>query len=48
MSALSKKAKKLSEVKDSAYHEISDPRFGKVKTYHVDILTELFKMQNLI
>ena len=48
MSAMSKKAKKLSEAKDYAYHEISDPRFGKVKTYHVDILTELFQMQNLI
>ena len=48
MSALSKKAKKLSEVKEYAYHEISDPRFGKVKTYHVDILTELFQLQNLI
>ena len=31
-----------------AHHEISDPRFGKVKTYHVDILAELFQMQNLI
>jgi len=48
MSALSKKAKKLSEVKEYAYHEISDPRFGKVKTYHVAILTELFQLQNLI
>ena len=48
MSAMSKKAKKLSEAKDYAYHEISDPRFGKVKTYHVDILTELFQIQNLI
>ena len=48
MSAMSKKAKKLSEAKDYAHHEISDPRFGKVKTYHVDILTELFQMQNLI
>ena len=48
MSALSRKAKKLSEAKDYAHHEISDPRFGKVKTYHVDILTELFQMQNLI
>ena len=48
MSALSKKAKKLSEVKEYTYHEISDPRFGKVKTYHSDILTELFQLQNLI
>ena len=30
------------------YHEISDPRFGKVKCYHNDILTELFQMQNLL
>ena len=48
MSALSRKAKKLSEAKDYAYHEISDPRFGKVKTYHVDILTELFEFEQLI
>ena len=48
MSALSKKAKKLSEVKEYTYHEISDPRFGKVKCYHIDILTELFQMQNLL
>lgn len=48
MSALSKKAKKLSEVREYTYHEISDPRFGKVKTYHIDILLELFQMQNLI
>lgn len=48
MSALSKKAKKLSDVKDYAYHEITDPRWGKVRTYHIDILTELFQMQNLI
>lgn len=48
MSALSKKAKKLSDVKDYVYHEITDPRWGKVKTYHKDVLTELFQMQNLI
>ena len=48
MSALSRKAKKLSEVKEYTYHEISDPRFGKVKCYHNDILTELFQMQNLL
>ena len=48
MSALSRKAKKLSEAKDYAYHEISDPRFGKVKTYHVDILTELFEFERLL
>ena len=48
MSALSRKAKKLSEVKEYTYHEISDPRFGKVKCYHIDILTELFQMQNLL
>lgn len=48
MSALSKKAKKLSDVKDYMYHEITDPRWGKVRTYHKDILTELFQMQNLL
>lgn len=48
MSALSKKAKKLSDVRDYVYHEITDPRWGKVKTYHKDILTELFQMQNLL
>lgn len=48
MSALSKKAKKLSDVKDYTYHEITDPRWGKVRTYHKDILTELFQMQNLL
>ena len=48
MSALSRKVKKLSEVKEYTYHEISDPRFGKVKCYHIDILTELFQMQNLL
>ena len=48
MSALSKKAKKLSEVKEYAYHEISDPRWGKVKCYHIDILTELFEFEKLI
>ena len=33
MSALSRKAKKLSDVKDYTYHEITDPRWGKVWTY---------------
>lgn len=48
MSALSRKAKKLSGVKDYTYHEITDPRWGKVKTYHVDILAELFEFEKLI
>ena len=48
MSALSRKAKKLSDVKDYTYHEITDPRWGKVWTYHVDILTELFEFEKLI
>ena len=48
MSAISKKAKKLSDVKDYTYHEITDPRWGKVKTYHVDILAELFELEKLI
>ena len=48
MSALSKKAKKLSDVKDYTYHEITDPRWGKVRTYHIDILTELFEFEQLL
>ena len=48
MSALSKKAKKLSDVKGYTYHEITDPRWGKVRTYHIDILTELFEFEQLL
>ena len=48
MSALSKKAKKLSDVKGYTYHEITDPRWGKVRTYHKDILTELFEFEQLL
>ena len=48
MSALSKKAKKLSDVKGYTYYEITDPRWGKVRTYHIDILTELFEFEQLI
>ena len=48
MSAISKKAKKLSDVKDYMYHAITDPRWGKVWTYHRDILTELFELEKLI
>ena len=48
MSALSRKAKKLSDVKDYTYHEITDPRWGKVRTYHKDILTELFEFEQLL
>lgn len=44
MSALSKKAKKLSAVKEIAHQEITDPRWGKVKVYHKDILTEVFDL----
>ena len=48
MSALSRKAKKLSDVKDYTYHEITDPRWGTVRTYHKDILTELFEFEQLL
>ena len=48
MSAISKKAKKLSDIKDYTYHEITDPRWGKVKTYHIDILAELFEFEKLL
>ena len=48
LSALSRKAKKLSDVKDYTYHEITDPRWGKVRTYHKDILTELFEFEQLL
>lgn len=48
MSALSRKCKKLSEVKDVPYKEIKDPRWGKVKIYHKDILTEVFKIDGYL
>lgn len=44
MSSLSKKCKKLSDVKDIPYQETTDPRWGKVKTYHKEILAEVFRI----
>lgn len=46
--ALSKKAGKLSEKLGVAVGTISDPRWGKVKTYHKDVLIELFEKEQLI
>lgn len=46
--ALSKKAGKLSEKLGVVVGTISDPRWGKVKTYHKDVLTELFEVEKLI
>lgn len=46
--ALSKKAGKLSGRLGMAVGTISDPRWGKVKTYHKDVLTELFENEKLI
>ena len=48
LSALSKKAGKLSEKLGMAVGIISDPRWGKVKTYHKDILVELFEHEQLL
>ena len=48
LSTLSKKAGKYSEKLGMAVGTISDPRWGKVKTYHKDVLTELFELENLI
>ena len=48
LSALSKKAGKLSEKLGTTVGTISDPRWGKVKTYHKDILVELFEREQLI
>ncbi len=48
MSVLSKKCKKLSEIKEISYREITDPRWGKVKIYHKDILLEVFRLNQLI
>lgn len=48
MSVLSKKCKKLSEIKEIDYREITDPRWGKVKIYHKDILLEVFRLNQLI
>ena len=48
LSALSRKAGKYSEKLGMAVGTISDPRWGKVKTYHKDVLTELFELESLI
>ena len=48
LSAISKKAGKLSEKRGMTVGTISDPRWGKVKTYHKDILTELFDFEQLL
>ena len=48
LSALSKKAGKYSEKLGMAVGTISDPRWGRVKTYHKDVLTELFELESLI
>ena len=48
LSALSKKADKYSEKLGMAVGTISDPRWGRVKTYHKDVLTELFELESLI
>ena len=48
LSALSRKAGKLSKQTGEAVGTISDPRWGKVKTYHKNTLTALFKEENLI
>ena len=48
LSALSRKAGKLSKQTGEAVGTISDPRWGKVKTYHKNTLTTLFKEENLI
>ena len=48
LSALSRKAGKYSEKLGMAVGTISDPRWGRVKTYHKDVLTELFELESLI
>ena len=48
LAALSRKAGKLSEKLGMAVGTISDPRWGKVKTYHKDVLTELFENEQLM
>ena len=48
LSALSRKAGKLSKQTGEAVGTISDPRWGKVKTYHKNTLTTLFTEENLI
>jgi phage regulator Rha-like protein len=41
-SVLGRKATKLSKEREYPMGEASDPRYGKVHTYHVDILQEVF------
>lgn len=48
LSGLSRKAGKLSKLRGEMVGTISDPRWGKVKTYHKSILQELFENQQLI
>ena len=48
LSGLSRKAGKMSKLRGEMVGAISDPRWGKVKTYHKDILTELFEFEKLI
>ena len=48
LSALSRKAGKLSKQTGETVGTISDPRWGKVKTYHKNTLIALFKEENLI
>ena len=48
LSGLSRKAGKLSKLHGEPVGTISDPRWGKVKTYHKDILVELFEHEQLI
>lgn len=48
LAALSRKAGKLSERLGMATGTISDPRWGKVKTYHKDVLAELFEKERLM
>lgn len=48
LSGLSRKAGKLSKLRGEMVGTLSDPRWGKVKTYHKSILQELFENQQLI
>lgn len=48
MSQVSKKCKKLSDVKNMPFSEITDPRWGKVKIYHHDIIKEVLELQGLM
>ena len=48
LSALSRKAGKLSEKLGAEVGTISDQRFGKIKVYHKDVLTQLFTNEQLM